>query len=453
MDLGAGRLTEFVDTATRLSREMDNLAEQDKSLFTMFFKRNYFVFKYALYAVVVLLNLVVLATIEAPDNASEGQNVTRNQFVFENAMRYSTSGANYLAYLLSFVVVAGYGCIVAYAILSYGPLVYDKMARRRHEAYMQDLRSAQDHAKAAEDEARRAEERDTHKEELVRRARSGRLAVCTGWIRDQTEHWGDWSAFKAFSVSLCAYLVFGLGLAMQQQPDLQFGEFPSRGLQKLEGYGWFGLVVMASWFLFALRQFWSARNKGLRATFCVAIDILAHHEVYWHATMVALAVGTSMRFFFAPVILLDIVTFNETLSNVVNAAVRPYKQLLMTFVLFLIVILVYTSFGMFFFGDHFVSDDDAGEHTCPDLLRCFLAVASNGIRQPEEAGGVMGILFSHPDFIARVVYDVTFYIVVGALMFNMVTGIIVDTFGELREQSKVSPRPRLICLCWRPLFE
>lgn len=37
---------------------------------------------------------------------------------------------------------------------------------------------------------------------------------------------------------------------------------------------------------------------------------------------------------------------------------------------------------------------------------------------------------------ARVAFDLTFFIILGALLFNMVTGIIVDTFGELREASK-----------------
>merc|ERR1711871_1252985 len=34
----------------------------------------------------------------------------------------------------------------------------------------------------------------------------------------------------------------------------------------------------------------------------------------------------------------------------------------------------------------------------------------------------------------RIIYDLTFFIILGVLLFDVVTGIILDTFGELREE-------------------
>jgi len=34
----------------------------------------------------------------------------------------------------------------------------------------------------------------------------------------------------------------------------------------------------------------------------------------------------------------------------------------------------------------------------------------------------------------RIIYDLTFFIILGVLLFDVVTGVILDTFGELREE-------------------
>ena len=103
------------------------------------------------------------------------------------------------------------------------------------------------------------------------------------------------------------------------------------------------------------------------------------------------------------------------------------------------------------FGEGFVTnddfgDDDQGVNTCPDMLRCFIQIASNGIRTPDYLG-LQAVSYLNTQWAARTVYDLSFFIVLGALLFNMVTGIIVDTFGELREASR-SRAERLRDVCF-----
>jgi hypothetical protein len=43
---------------------------------------------------------------------------------------------------------------------------------------------------------------------------------------------------------------------------------------------------------------------------------------------------------------------------------------------------------------------------------------------------------NHPTFPDRLFFDLLFFIVLGVLLFNMVTGIIVDTFASLREETE-----------------
>jgi hypothetical protein len=58
-----------------------------------------------------------------------------------------------------------------------------------------------------------------------------------------------------------------------------------------------------------------------------------------------------------------------------------------------------------------------------------------GITGPEEQGMEELAYANGPRWYARVVYDLSFFVIVGVLLFNLVTGLIIDTFSELRAES------------------
>jgi len=133
-------------------------------------------------------------------------------------------------------------------------------------------------------------------------------------------------------------------------------------------------------------------------------------------------------------VLLDILTMSETLQAVVLSVTRPISQLSQTFALFIIVILCYTAVAFHLFGGARFVDDD-GAQVCFTLVDCFIYSVYVAGRE----GDISAVLDGHSEGdekseVYRMVFDLTFFVILGVLLFDMVTGVILDTFGALREE-------------------
>ena len=77
-------------------------------------------------------------------------------------------------------------------------------------------------------------------------------------------------------------------------------------------------------------------------------------------------------------------------------------------------------------------EEEGAVEGCDTLLKCFTQTIYLGIR----AGDIAEIL-DDPDesnYTTRMLFDLSFFLILGILFFDMVTGIILDTFGALREE-------------------
>jgi len=107
---------------------------------------------------------------------------------------------------------------------------------------------------------------------------------------------------------------------------------------------------------------------------------------------------------------------------------------------------IYNWLTIFYLRDSFISNEtfdyDSGQYKrepfCHSSLQCFLILISYGTR----AGGGIGDVLETPSFknstsmfIGRFIYDMTFYILVIMIMGNITFGLIVDTFGKLRDDT------------------
>ena len=114
------------------------------------------------------------------------------------------------------------------------------------------------------------------------------------------------------------------------------------------------------------------------------------------------------------------------------------------FYLFIVTVIIYAQFGVQYFEDYFEYDGDllmvddvdekAGYHGCQSVVSCFFLIFYKGI----PAGNVGDVMDStsnrDPMYMARLMYDLSFFIWVGVLLFNIITGLMVDGFGALREE-------------------
>jgi hypothetical protein len=132
------------------------------------------------------------------------------------------------------------------------------------------------------------------------------------------------------------------------------------------------------------------------------------------------------------VLLLDLIKRNVTLIYILKSISLNYKQILLTLLFGLFIVFIYSTIYFLAFAEEFDPDDN---FYCDNLRNCFSTVLSNGVR----AGGGIGDIFSQykslgQKEILRIITDLSFYIIVIIILLNIIFGIIIDTFAELRDQ-------------------
>ena len=107
----------------------------------------------------------------------------------------------------------------------------------------------------------------------------------------------------------------------------------------------------------------------------------------------------------------------------------------MTLILTLMTAYIYTILQFFYFYDIFQPGFFASNKPCLTMYSCYMNVINYGIRM----GGGMGEVTSYVSesssrFEGKYMYNLTFFFLINMLALNMVFGIIIDSFGALREE-------------------
>ncbi|KAI6214303.1 Inositol 1,4,5-trisphosphate receptor [Aphelenchoides besseyi] len=189
--------------------------------------------------------------------------------------------------------------------------------------------------------------------------------------------------------------------------------------------------------------------------------------------------GLFVHPFFYSILLFDIVASEETLRNVIRSVTRNWQSIILTGILALILVYHFSIVGYIFFQKDFrlevekladetgflVSrydgsdwhqcaendqtcqqsneendedkppDDEDKVATCNTLRMCILTTLNWGLR---NGGGIGDVLRNvdpqEPYFLWRIMYDLSFYIVLIVIVLNLIFGVIIDTFGDLRTE-------------------
>merc|ERR1711865_65963 len=98
-----------------------------------------------------------------------------------------------------------------------------------------------------------------------------------------------------------------------------------------------------------------------------------------------------------PIVLLDLMTLSPRLNNVARAITEPYVDLLLTFLLLLIFVLIFASLGFTNLEEDMIVDGDVtgtSVPTCQTMLQCFLFVFTEGWRSSDVATAMDPVNFS-----------------------------------------------------------
>lgn len=157
--------------------------------------------------------------------------------------------------------------------------------------------------------------------------------------------------------------------------------------------------------------------------------------IYYSLALVFSFLGNFVSYTFFAFHLLGIVPRVETLKNVIRSVTHKAGQLLMTGLLGLIMLYIWSMFS--FANMRRFWRLDGREPLCETLSDCFGATLTYGLR----SGGGIGDFINPADpsdkwFVGRVLVDVIFFFMINIIFLNIIFGIIIDTFADLREEKQ-----------------
>uniref|UniRef100_B3P2E7 Inositol 1,4,5-trisphosphate receptor n=1 Tax=Drosophila erecta TaxID=7220 RepID=B3P2E7_DROER len=218
------------------------------------------------------------------------------------------------------------------------------------------------------------------------------------------------------------------------------------------------------------------------------IKIITDFQLLYHCIYIAFCFcGLIFHPFFYSLLLFDVVYREETLVNVIRSVTRNGRSIVLTAVLALILVYLFSIIGYMFFKDDFLvsvdfeeqdnsppppsvpltlsvplsgdtcsAPDDLGncqaaqdvappssgvgevkERSCDSLVMCIVTTLNQGLRN----GGGIGDILRAPSskeglFVARVIYDLLFFFIVIIIVLNLIFGVIIDTFADLRSEKQ-----------------
>jgi len=147
--------------------------------------------------------------------------------------------------------------------------------------------------------------------------------------------------------------------------------------------------------------------------------------------------GISLNPFFHTLQLLLVTNISKTARYILKATLAHFDQLVMTFLFAFFLIYSFSTLNANYYSDSFENKVDY----CISLRSCFVYMLNLGLR---NGGGIADseslYEFKDSKYPLKTVFDLSFFIIINLISLNIIFGIIIDTFGELR--GKIIERSR-----------
>eukprot|EP00937_MAST-01D_sp_MAST-1D-sp2_P000696 g696.t1 len=192
-------------------------------------------------------------------------------------------------------------------------------------------------------------------------------------------------------------------------------------------------------------------RSTIAARYMQVSEVLGFHDIWFyifHLLCCVLGVLVS-PFFFSPQ-LMEAVKVSPTLGAVVEAVTKSGLQLALATILALFVLYMFASAAFFFMPEHLRSEEDhyifSNKRRARSISETFLDFVHLAIVEGQGSLTERDAQNREGAFAARFLFDVLFFITFIVLLLNMIFGIIVDKFGQLRdEQAERDKMHRELC--------
>ena len=157
----------------------------------------------------------------------------------------------------------------------------------------------------------------------------------------------------------------------------------------------------------------------------------------WHLASLGFSIGSIFNPIVTTLLIADIAAQSDAIVAVLQAVTTNWKQFLWTLFLLLFVTMFYTFLGFYQFQDILQDGEDVPNYYCKDTFGCLLSFLDFGLRNGGGIGDALVPTFytaGKRDYIGRVVYELSFFFIMITILLNLIFGMIVDAFGNLRDQ-------------------
>eukprot|EP00730_Choanoeca_flexa_P002797 TRINITY_DN11178_c0_g1_i2.p1 TRINITY_DN11178_c0_g1~~TRINITY_DN11178_c0_g1_i2.p1 ORF type:complete len:1472 (+),score=415.20 TRINITY_DN11178_c0_g1_i2:98-4417(+) len=161
-------------------------------------------------------------------------------------------------------------------------------------------------------------------------------------------------------------------------------------------------------------------------------SLLSPMAFYYFLLVPMSALALTSDGYFYPYHLLHVVVGNDILLRVIQAVTKNGISLLNVAMLLCIIIYIYSFISFAYLRQEFDQDDG---YWCNTIWQCFVSSLKFGLL---NGGGLGEGLVPESEVwwkaLVRSVFDISFFILVTIIGLNLVFGIILDTFSELRDE-------------------
>jgi hypothetical protein len=137
-------------------------------------------------------------------------------------------------------------------------------------------------------------------------------------------------------------------------------------------------------------------------------------------------------------VLLDIIDISPVLLNVIRSVTFNFAALSTTWLLIMIVVFIYSSIAYFSAAikHNMVPLDQPELDVCSNFAMCYWNMMIFGIKSGGGIGDIMSVpdhRVSQGDYASRTLFDMIFFMSIILICMNIILGIIIDSFAELRD--------------------
>lgn len=186
------------------------------------------------------------------------------------------------------------------------------------------------------------------------------------------------------------------------------------------------------------------RNKIYISIYQTFLSDEAAQNLFSHAVFAIM--GVFVNPFFHSLHLMLLVNISATAKYVIKASTAHFDQLFVTLVLAVFSIYSFSLLHSDFFSGSFDEGAVNNIDVCKNLRDCFLYILNMGLR---NGGGIADSALLYPPENSKVyyktVFDLMFFFVINVISLNIIFGIIIDTFSEIREKNEERSK-NFICL-------